>query len=544
MSPVRKLLPAVAPGALSAACGVGLLATSGWLITRASERPPVLSLSIAIGATQAFSLGRGISRYLERLGVHGLSLEMLGKHRLALFDLLEPRVPGSVTGSAALSGLISDADAVAEGFAKGLSATTDVAFSVLFGTLLAAVVEPRLGLVMLAGALAVVAMGWGLSKLGSAAESGAAEERAALAGLVTATVRSARELVVYGREDLLEEELGTARRRSSSLALRSALATGLAKTGAIATAGGALIALLAAGLAARSSGQLSGPALAAVVFATLAVLDQCAGLPAALSGATAGRAARRRIERIAALPAVGEPAPGRSDLGAPGEGAPGEAALERACVVFGGDEILKGVSLRLGTGGRLALTGPSGAGKTTVVHALLRFLVCASGRATLGGTDVTELDRQGIARLAAWLPDETHVFSASLGDNLRLAMPPASDAECASALEKAGLAEWFASLPDGLATRLGAGGRPVSGGEAQRLGLARALLGGAPLLLLDEPTARLDTATAAEILPELLGAAADRSVLVVTHDPGVAGLVDEVVALADGLVASGFETRC
>lgn len=181
----RQLWPAALPGALSAVSATGLLATSGWLITRASERPPVLSLCVAIGAVQAFSLGRGLFRYLQRLGVHSLSLQVLGQVRLRLFDLLEPRVPGAIGRGAALAGLVPDADAVAQGFAKQLGAWVDVTSSALAGTLLAALVEPRLGLVVLAGALAVVVPATALSRVSTRAMASAAEERAALSGLVT-----------------------------------------------------------------------------------------------------------------------------------------------------------------------------------------------------------------------------------------------------------------------------------------------------------------------------------------------------------------------
>lgn len=532
----RKLSPAVLPGALSAVCGTGLLATSGWLITRASQRPPVLSLCVAIGAVQAFSLGKGIFRYFQRLGVHGLSLEVLGAERLKLFDLLESRVPGSVGAgpqAAALSGLVSDAEAVAQGFAKGLTAWVDVVCSALAGTVIAALVEPRLGLFVLAGALAVVATSLALSRSSTRAETLGAAERSALAGFVAETVRSARELVAYGREDLVEARLAEARRRSGALARRSAVASGLARAAATATTGGALVAVLGAGLAASNAGHLSGPLLAVAAFATMAALDQCAALPAALAGTAAGRASAQRISELSMLPAVQEPG------SEPQDGAVlGRAALENAAVALPGGAGLKDVSLRLGAGDRLAICGASGAGKTTAINALLHFVECAGGRATLGGVDVKELTRPAIARRAAWLPDETYLFAANLGDNLRIARPAASDDECTDALRRAGLSEWYASLPEGLATGLGAGGRPVSGGERQRLGMARALLGGGPVLLLDEPTARLDPTMSAQVLSGLLAAAADRSVLVVTHEPGIGGLVDEVVVLAGGKVAS------
>lgn len=532
----RRAMAVFLPGLLGAVSAIGLLATSGWLIARASERPPVLSLCVAIGAVQAFSLGRGLARYFQRLGVHGLSLDKLGGLRLQLWDILEPRVPGSALGArpaAAVTGLVSDAEAVAEGFAKGLGAATDVAASVLLGTLLATVIEPRAGLVLLLGSLATVAVAWALSRFAAKAEAEAAQGREALASLVTETVRSARELVSYGREDLVEGRLREARQREASVAARSALAGGLARAGAVATTGGALLAVLGTGLAANSSGRLSGPVLAAVAFAALAVLDQCAALPPALASVAKGGAARRRIEGLSMLPAVREPPqPQRAR-----PVMPATAALERAEVTLaGGTRTLSGATLRVGAGRRVAITGPSGAGKTSAVHALLHFVECSAGRATMGGVDVRDLTRSTLAGVAGWLPDETHLFAASLRDNLRIGRPDASDADCVTVLGRVGLCGWFASLPEGLSTWLGAGGRPVSGGEAQRIGMARALLSEARVLLLDEPTARLDPATSSRALTELLGAAKDRSVLVVTHEPVIAHLVDEVVCMAGGKV--------
>ncbi len=195
-------------------------------------------------------------------------------------------------------------------------------------------------------------------------------------------------------------------------------------------------------------------------------------------------------------------------------------------------------SLVAAPGRRVALTGPTGSGKSSVLHVLLHLLEISRGSATLGGVEVREMTHAGLARHAAWLADDTHVFAASLSDNLRLARPDAGDAECAEALERVGLGPWCRSLPGGLRTLLGAGGRALSAGERQRLGMARALLSGAGLLLLDEPTAHIDPAAAPRLLSELLGVAGARAVLVVDHGPWPAGEVDAVVMLDGGRVIS------
>ncbi len=535
--PGRGLLPVVGAGVLTSACGIGLLSTSGWLITRASQRPAVLSLSIAIGAVQAFSLGRGLARYVERIGVHRLSLRRLGQLRLRLFDVAMPLVPGTVggTGTAGvLSGFVSGTELVAEGYARATTAAIEVSASVVLGTVVAALLDPVVGVVLLGATTAVVVVAATLARWGGPIEQRAAAERVELAGAVVAAVRSAPELVAYGRQDLVEDALERVRRRAAALSARRARASGLARAGTILAGGGAILGVVGAGLAAAGAHHLSGVTLAVVSFAALAVMDQCTSLPAVFAGNNSARAAAaglRALERLE--PAVEEPQVDQSAGAGPGWA----DLVDAETTTPAGERILRGVSLHVGEGQRVALVGPSGAGKTSAVYALVHFLACSGGHARLGGVEVSQMTREGIATLVGWLPEATHVFAATVADNLRLGGPSASEAECLAVLDRVGLRGWVDGLPAGLATRLGAGGLPVSAGEGQRLGLARVLLAGPPLVLLDEPTAHLDPATAGRVLRELLDAAGDRSALVVSHDPAVPGYVDTVVALDRGRVA-------
>ena len=422
---------------------------------------------------------------------------------------------------------------MAEGYARATTAAVEVSASIVLGAVVAAILDPVLGVVLLGGALVVVV--WRRPWADGAARP---SNEPRLSGRSWPAQWSppyvrAPELVAYGRQDLVEDALEQVRRRAAAVSARRALAGGLARAGTILAAGGAVVAVVGAGLAAADAHRLSGVTLAVVAFATLAVMDQCTGLPAVFAGNNAARAAAARLRDLERLaPAVEEP-----ELDHSAGAIPGRAELAEAETTSpAGDRILKGVSLSVGDGERVALVGPSGAGKTSAVHALLHFVACAGGHAYLGGVDVSTMTRQGIATLAGWLPEATHLFAASVADNLRVGRPGASGPECLAVLERVGLRRWADGLPQGLATRLGAGGLPMSAGERQRLGLARVLLAGPSLLLLDEPTAHLDPATAVHVLGELLDATEDRSALVVSHDPAVARYVDKVVALDGGRV--------
>jgi thiol reductant ABC exporter CydC subunit len=562
----RDLGAAAGAGALSAACAIGLLATSGWLLTRASQRPPVFDLAVAIGAVQAFALGRGITRYMERLAVHGISLETLSRLRLWLYDIVEPLVPDGLRAAAAgsraaasratgslLSGFVADTEDVTEALARSTTITIDLGASVLLGTAVAALLDPAAGAILLAGAAVVVAVSVLGAQLGRAAAGRAAAIRAEMADQVLETVRSAPELLAFGRQDLIAARLEGARRRAGSAALRQALGTGIARALATWAAGAGLVGVVLAGLAAHRADRLSGIMLTVLVLVAVAALDQGALLPAALAGRATGNAAAARLAELGHLePPVREPLAdasppsGRTDAvldhvevmapGATRAASPTDSRMPASPIPA--TPILHDVSLTVAPGRRVALTGRSGAGKSSALHVLLHFLEASSGSASIGGVDVRRMTRTGLARHVAWLAEETHLFAATLADNLRLARPEATDAECVAVLDAVGLVAWYRSLPDGLRTVLGAGGRDLSAGERQRLGMARALLSGAELLLLDEPTAHLDPWSSAHVLGELLGSAVSRSVLVVSHEPGIGDQVDEIVTLDHGRVVS------
>ena len=199
-----------------------------------------------------------------------------------------------------------------------------------------------------------------------------------------------------------------------------------------------------------------------------------------------------------------------------------------------GPWVLDGVDLVLAPGRRIALLGPSGAGKTTLAHLLVRFRDPDEGRVTLGGHDLREYAQDDVRRVVALAGQDAHLFATTIRENVRLARPDATDDELVAALQRAHVWDWIASLPDGLDTSVGDEGTLVSGGERQRIALARAFLSGAPLVVLDEPTAHLDDETAGALLDDLLDAAGEVGVLLITHSPLRLERFDEVLTLEDG----------
>jgi ATP-binding cassette subfamily C protein/ATP-binding cassette subfamily C protein CydD len=225
-------------------------------------------------------------------------------------------------------------------------------------------------------------------------------------------------------------------------------------------------------------------------------------------------------------------------LGSPARYDPSRDTVELRSVTveLPGREIplLKNASLTISPGETVALVGPSGVGKSTLISLLLAFATPGSGEVTVGGEDLRYVEPASWRRLITYLPERPTLLSASLADNLRLANPAASEDDLVRALVQAGAPELVGNLADGWATRLGDGGRPVSAGERQRIALARVFLRPRPLYLLDEPTVHLDQAAEAHVL-EGLGAALDeRSALIVSHRPAVLRLADRALTIRGG----------
>jgi ATP-binding cassette subfamily C protein CydD len=215
-----------------------------------------------------------------------------------------------------------------------------------------------------------------------------------------------------------------------------------------------------------------------------------------------------------------------------------EIVFDRVTVAYERTTALVDASMTVRPGERVALIGPSGAGKSTVLGLLLGFVTPTAGRVLVGGVDLAGVDLDAWRRRIAWVPQRAHLFADTVAGNVRLGAPDATAGALRAALDAAALTDVIAALPDGLDTRLGERGHGLSSGQRQRIALARAFLRDAPLLLLDEPTARLDGASEAAVLAASRRLAGGRTALLVAHRPALLADADRIVRVVDGRLAA------
>ncbi|MFI5615998.1 thiol reductant ABC exporter subunit CydD [Streptomyces sp. NPDC051567] len=525
-------------GALAVGCGVGLMAVSGWLISRASEQPPVLYLMVAVTATRAFGIGRAVFRYAERLVSHDAVLRILADLRVSVYRQLERIAPAGLREQRRgdlLSRLVADADTLQDYWLRWL---LPVGTAVLVGTgsvAFTAWLLPEAGAALAVGLLAA---GIGVPLVSAAcahrAERRLAPARGELATQVADLLTGTAELTVAGALDERRGRVRASDRVLTAITARGSAVTGLGSGLSALVCGLTVVFAAAAGAGAVVDGRLSGVVMAVVVLTPLAAFEAVNGLPLAVQYRQRVRRSAERVYEVvdAPVPVVEPEQPSALP------GSPFPLRLTGLAARYPGQErdALHALDLTLEPGRRIAVVGPSGSGKTTLAQVLLRFLDPHEGTYTLGGTDARALDSDEVRAVVGLCAQDAHLFDSSVRENLRLARPGASDAELRRALASARLLEWADGLPDGLDTLVGEHGERISGGQRQRLALARALLADFPVLVLDEPAEHLDLATADALTADLLAATEGRTTVLITHRLAGLEAVDEVIVLDRGEV--------
>jgi len=537
--PLRgQLLLAVAAGAAATGCGVALLAVSGFLLARASQHPNIVAISVAVVAVRGLSVGRGVSRYVERLASHDAAFRILADVRVSIYRRLERLAPAGLAAFSSgdlLARLISDVDATQDLFIRGITPPLAAALVGAGAVTACLLILAPAGAVLAAGLLAA---GIGVPFIAAAAARNSARRlapaRGKLAASFTDLLAGAADLHAYGAQDAALAAVTAADADLTRQARRGAGVAGLGTGLTAAISGLTLWGVLVLGVAATGSGTLTRVPLAVVTLTALAAFEAVTALPAAAVQLGQARVSAGRITAVLDAPdPVREPATVR-----PLPDGPLHVTLRGAQVRYqaAGPLALDGVDLDLPPGRRVALVGANGAGKSTVAAVLLRFIDLSGGTASLNGCDLASYAADEIRTRIGGCPQDPYIFDTSVRDNLRLARPGATDDQLAAAAARARIADWIRSLPLGWDTQVGAHGAALSGGQRQRLALARALLADPALLILDEPTAHLDRDNRQALTRDLLAATEGRTTVLITHELDGLDELDEIVVLRDGKV--------
>ena len=519
LGPYRfRVALAVLLGVATVAGNVGLLSTAAYVISAAAVVSYISLLTIPIYLVRFFSVSRSFSRYFERLVSHDLTFRLLGNLRSWFYVRLTPLAPALLEGYRSgdlLSRLVEDVEELENLYMRAVSPVLvaavvwGLAFAVLYPF------DPALAITVLvflaAAGVGVPLLVWALSRgLGRRQ----LELRSELYSRIVEGTQGVQDLLAFGRGEEQGRQIEVLNRKLARIERRQVLISGLHDSSGDLLTNLAMLVTLVLAIPLVAGGEVHGIYLAFLALVALGVFEAATPLGAAFQ--TIGRttaAGERLFEVSDSEPTIRNP---KSPLPVPEDFT---LRFDNVSFRYGeGDPFsLEDVSFALEPGRKVAVVGPSGSGKSTLANLILRFRDPQGGEIRLGGRSLSEYAQEDVRRLVSVVPQSTHVFNDTLRNNLLLADPEANDEALELALERARISSFIERLPDGLDTYVGEHGSRLSGGERRRLAVARALLKDAPLLVLDEPTANLDTVTELEVLASVWEAARDRAALLVTH---------------------------
>lgn len=532
-------------GALTIGANIALMGTSAWLISTAALQPSVAELGVAVVGVRFFGISRAVFRYLERLVSHDVTFRLLAKLRAWFYEQLEPLAPARLMSYRAgdlLARIIADVGTLEDFYVRVVSPPLVAVLAAAGTALFLSAFHPPLAAILLGLFLAlglllpVVALA-----LGRQPGRQLVTARAELNARLVDGIQGLADLVAYGRASdhaakvaRTGQALGMAHRRMAAISgVQSGFSALLTNLG--------LWIVVYLTIPQITAGAIAGPMLASLALSALASFEAVTPMPmAAQLWESIREAAGRLFEIVDARPAVAESRSARQEERTQNTKAAKSGYLEFTSVSFeyplGAVPAVEGISFKLDAGACLAIVGPSGGGKSTLVNLLLRFWEYDQGEIHLNGISLRELGQDQVRAQFAVVPQRPHFFNLSIRENLRLAKPDATQSDIESAARQVHIDEFIRSLPRGYDTFLGEGGQRLSGGERQRLAIARALLREAPILILDEPTANLDPLTEKRIMDTLVETMRERTRLLITHRLVGLEAVDQILVMAAGRV--------
>lgn len=538
MKPLRGwILISTMTGFSTVAAGVGLLGTSAYLIASAAFHPSIAELSVAVVGVRFLGISRGVFRYLDRLVSHHVNFRLLSILRIWFYDCLKLLAPARLIHyqrGDLLSRAIGDIDTLDQFYVRAVSPVISAIFATVGFSLLVGSWNVRLGWILAAGLSVTSFVLPALVYIFSQDPAKQlVDQRAILSQTMLDTLRGAAEMMVFQQQ---EEELTQINRVSLQtnraqvgLAHSQGLSNGM---NAVLTQGTVALMLLV-GIPLVRTGELDGIMLAVIVLITMASFEISIPIAqAAQFWESSLQAARRLFEMADQQPAIIEPVIPVSVPEKP------NILIRNLSFQYHGNLPLAADHLNIDIpyGRKIALVGENGSGKTTILNLLMRFWDCQPGEILIDGIPVQEFSPKELRQRIGYVSPGGAIFQTTLRQNLLLANPGALDADLLRVLDSVQLGEWVQTLPDGLDTWLGASGLTISGGQLQRIQLARGLLMDAPIYLLDEPTTHLDVETENRLISLFRSIFQNRSLVWVTHRLVGLDWLNEILVLDNGRV--------
>jgi len=529
------MLAGIALGVLVISANTLLMAVSGWFIASmavSGSSGIAFNYFFPSASIRFLAIARTVGRYAERLVTHEATFRVLAELRVWLFKRIEPLSPAGLEsyGGGDVAGRVrADVDALETLYLKIvaplavgiISALAALLFLLVFSPPSAAVVLPFLVLCGLCLPLLV-------HRLSAAPGQRSATLAAELRNSVTEGLRGVEELILLGA---VERQAARVDQLSSALIdeqERLGRIQGVSLAGMVFCSGSAVAAVLLVGAMQVAARQIPPANLVMLLLFSAAAFEAAGPLASAFLHLPAARESAARLFELADTPIPVAEAlfprelPSRCDL-----------CFSQVSAGYHADvQVLKNLNFALPAGGRMVLSGPSGAGKSLLAEILLRFRNY-DGSITVGGVEIRDLPKDALRTLIAAVPQQPYLFNGTIRDNILLGREAASAADLTQALHDSCLDSWINVLPLGLDTSVGIQGSQVSGGEARRIALARALLKNAPILLLDEPTEGLDGHTERELIQRLAQrlSASAVTTMVISHRPACRALGDSFLHL-------------
>lgn len=522
----------VLAGAAGLGCSVGLAAVSAWLIARASQMPPVLDLAVATTAVRSLGIGKAVFRYLNRIASHRVALYGMSSLRTSVYEALadsDTDVVTSIRRGDLLARTGQDINTVGDLVVRALMPSSVALVVSLLSVGIVGMLSPAIGIVLLLCLLLSGLIGPFFAMRGARlAEQAQVRDRADLSALSLSMLESASELRISGRLAQMEEATAATEKRIFKNRDSAARPTALAAALDLAAMAIAVVAALVIGTQQVAAGTLTEVELAVVVLTPLAAFEATQVMAmAAVQLVRSSAAATRILDLVDTAQATREIPPAPADKE--------ETGLAVDELVIGwpeGADVAGPLTIDIQRGQTLAIVGPSGIGKSTLLYTLAGMLHPHSGSVRLDGKEISYLSRAEVSQTLTLTAEDAHIFATTVLENIRVARADVTEEEAIGLLERVGLASWLEELPHGINTLLGEDAANVSGGERRRLLMARALASQADFLLLDEPGEHLDGETADKLIRDLLALGGDRTVILVTHRLTPLDVADRVVVLA------------